>query len=573
MIGGAAAIVALLIGISLFAFGREYLLSPAIADTSQLIPRDAAVFVEIRSPAKLLELWRDSRAGRRLAELPPYQNLRATPQLAFFNNISYLLELKTGLNAADIVSGVDRPVGVALMPDDSFLLVARTDLKSRVGIRLLENLKGKTIQLPNENSFGTQTKPAPASEGETAGDESVVNREDSPPVLLERRTELGNLEITQIDSGDRNIYMVLLGDIFFLSDSLEVLEASLSLAGSPDAKSLANLEGMPKARAALVHEDSHALFFATNRSGTWAPLTAMLGGDQGLIAVLKTEGAAPAAFDLFAAGSLRFGKPANVVDQKNQAPAFQKVIPADAIINVYSTRDSTVSLLEYFDDLGGVPEELADRFQKFRAVGGLATPGTAEKSPGISLAFTGFERDRDALYPHVVLGLPGETSATTLNAYRTAIFGAGDAQTVTFQNIQYSRTDFLKRRYAPTIVELVASDARHSGTGLLATRPADITAAISASQGTRPAVSDQPAFVALQDRSDDPIHVSVNLNELRLAVRQFFEYGAARSDEYSDKTITRDVMPLLDAFQDYGSIHVAAGSSGPVYGKIVIAAN
>ncbi|MCR9143527.1 MAG: hypothetical protein NXI24_14860 [bacterium] len=580
LVGSAAVGLILLIGVSAYALGREYLLDEAIEDTAQMVSREAIFFAEVRNPARTLKDWEASAAASRLAKLPAYQNLRAAPQLQAYNDLSYLLELKTGLAPTDIIDSLDRPLGFAWFPEQAFVLIARTDLKSRMGIRLLEALKGKTIELPNEADFDRVKDAAPASE-ETAdqeGETEIINQEEAAPVLLERPTELSNLKLTRIEYGSRSVFMLLLGDVFFLSDSLERLEESLLLAGNADAKSLGTLAGMPAARERLKKQDAGLLVYGAALAESWGVAAATIGGDRGLIAVLrKSEDAARAPgdvalrFDLFPAGAARFASArAGNESKKDRAfPArdFARLAPRDSLAQFITSRDTPASLLEYFEDVSGPSGAFANRFEDFASAAKLKLTLPEQERDGFSLIWRGFAADGRSLYPHGLVALP-DAKATSLLEYGAAVFGQPNQnEALQFQNISYTRTGRKGRHYEVSAAALSVAGQKP---GVLATRTPDLTATISASLGTRPANSDQSSYKTLGEHADDPIQIIVNLNEARLALRALFQFGATRNPDYSIKTINRDVMPLVDAFRDYGVLHLTAGSNQAVYGTLVV---
>jgi hypothetical protein len=576
-LAAAGALGALLIGLSLYALGKTYLLDPAIQDTTQLIPRNAVLFAEVRDPAALLALWHESTPGRLLAHEPAYQNLRGTPEWQRFDQLIYLLELKTGLQLGNLVAGQDRPVAVALMPDGSLLAVARTDLKSRLGIALLRSLKGKTIELPNEQAFESPPS-GNAADADSAATEAVVNQSESPPTLIERRSELGNLSITRIDLGSRSLFLVMLGDVLFLSDRLDTLEDSLTLAGSPRARSLATLHGMPAARAALAGGgDGRALFYLAPRGGSWAPFVAFLGGANGLIAVLRARSDAPASVDLFEAGpsrlqGLRDAARQNAPDARATQPRavvpWRNFLPRDSVAQLYSTLDTPADLLKYFDDLGDVPEKFSSRAREFTKAANIQLTSEQGSVRGLCFVFHGFQRDRLSLYPHFSLSYGDDEDH--LLGLGAALFGDARRATANFQHVAYTHMLRADRVYEPAIASVRSATAPDAAAvSFLATHDEYLKRIIGAAGGARPGLGDAPTFRELGQFANAPLHVIVNLNEARLALRQFLVMGADRSDSYTEKTIDRDVMPLLDAFRAYGWLHLATGVTGERNGRIV----
>ncbi len=570
VIGGGVAGLALIIGVSAYALGKTYLLNPEIDQISQMIPRQAIFFVEVRNPARLLEMWSESGPAQRLANSPAYANLKSTPEVQNLTSLVYFLELKTGSYFGDFISVLDRPAGFAYMQDGTFLAVTRTNVQSRLGIAVaqaFETGEGRTIELPNQEQF----EKAPPKD--TASEEPyVVKQEDSLPALIERRERLGNLQISEIDLGERSIYFALLDDVLFASDSIETLESSLSLAGDPESYSLATLAGMPAARSSLAADDGHALIYFGSSGGFWAPAAATLGGDAGLALVLKTNGADTAQFDSFDAGESRLAR-FRKDDGRQELPArthWEHLLPREAVLSFYSAADSPAELLEYLENISGPPESIANNAQKMLRAGGLSTD-ELKGDPGTALIFHGFTWNAHNLTPQLSFGFRGD--ADQLGRLTTAVFRPGDAaRSITFQNTAYTIYPRSGKNYEPAFAAVQSAKAS-GGAAFLSTRDDVLKTIIGSAAGIRPDLSDLKSYTELGEFAGAPMHVVVDLNEARLALRAFFKLGALRSDAYSEKTLDRDIQPFLDAFAGYGILHLAHGLPGRIHGRLVITRN
>lgn len=555
---------------SIYALTASYKLHPEIRNLAQLTPENATWFLAAESPAALRALWMESSAAHATRSSAAWNNLAQTPEMVRLSALLYFLELKSGTTLGWGFELLNRPVAAARLDNGSLLFLARLNLTSQIGVKLLNAFKGKTIALPNESAFDkppAQPQPAPSNSEEESPSEYVVKPEDSVPALVEKRETLRNLEISHIDLGESGLYLTLLDDVLFASDSLESLEDALELAGSPAGASVAALPGMQAALQATANQESRALAMVTPGAGPPGALALLVGGDQGVAAVFEFGGDAPPAADLYAIGKSRFPVATDGAAGPTAGPDWANLLPADAAIAIYSRHDTLAQLLESGKDAGGAPRDMAlaaeDLLQKARL--DLA----AWNQAGLALVFHGFKLHQERLYPEASLG--ANVPAAELERFRLALFGAGQIQSAIFQGGTYSKLLRREKFYQPAVARIRSVKSARAEASFLSATPAGLESLLAAAAGARPDLSDAPARQLLAAHADAPVQVVLHLPSARRAVRDLLLREGARSGRFTETTVDRDVMALFDALGAYASLHIASGRTAAPAGRMTFA--
>lgn len=566
VLAGAGALLAAT-AFSVYALTASYKLHPEIRNLAQLTPETATWFLAAESPTALRTLWLESSAARTARSSAAWNNLAQTPEMVRLSALLYFLELKSGTALGWGFELLDRPVAAARLDDGSLLFLARLNLSSRIGVKLLNAFKGKTITLPNESAFDKPPAEKPPAENNSEEDpaaaEYVVKPEDSLPALVEKRETLRNLEISHIDLGGAGLFMTLLDDVLLASDSLESLEDALQLAGQPQGASVAALPGMQAALKAAADQESRALALITPRAGPPGALALLVGGDRGVAAVFEFGADSPPAADLYAIGKNRFAAESG----PSRGPNWSALLPADAPIAFYSRRDTLPELLALARDAGGAPRDMA-----------LAAEDVLKKSrlnldawnqAGLALVFHGFTLRTDRLYPEASLG--ANVGAAELERFRTALFGAGQIESAAFQGAAYTRLLRREKFYQPAVARVRTTKTAPTEASFLSATPAGLESLLAAAAGARPDLSDRPAREPLGAHADAPVQVVVHLPAAQRAVRDLLLREGARSGRFTELTVDRDVMALFDVISPYTALHIASGSAGAQVGRLTFA--
>lgn len=551
---------------SVYALTAAYKLHPEIRNLAQLTPDNAAWFLSAESPAALRTLWTESAAARTARSSEAWNNLARTPEMIRLSALLYFLELKSGTTLGWGFELLDRPVAAARLENGSLLFLARLNLSSQIGVRVLNAFKGKTITLPNESAFdkppaAPQTENNP--EGDPAAAQYVVKPEDSLPALVEKRETLRNLEISHIDLGGSGLYMTLLDDVLFASDSLDSLEDALELAGKPEGASVAALPGMQAALQASANQESRALAFITPRAGPPGALALFVGGSRGVAAVFEFAGEGPPSADLYAIGQNRFA----AASAPAPGPNWPALLPADAPIAIYSRRDTLPALLALGKAAGGEPREMAQAADNLLKKARLNLD--LWDQAGLALVFHGFTLRQDRLYPEASLG--ANVSAAELERFRTALFGAGQIESAAFQGATYSRLLRRERFYQPAVARVRTVKTDPAEASFLSVTPGGLESVLAAAAGARPDLSDASAIEPLGDHAEAPLQVAVHLPAARRALRDLLLREGARSGRFTELTVDRDVMALFDVLGPYTSLHIASGKAAAPAGRLTLA--
>ncbi len=552
-------------GLSAFVFfGSDYRLKGDLPYLASVIPvENTSFYIEIKNPARLFKIWRQSETGARVTATPAWNALR-DGRLSGLQTLLYLLELKAGFAFDDPFDFLKESVGVAFAGEHT-LLVARTDLSSRAGIALVQALKGKTINLPGEtlvdekgNRKEEKKSKPPANEEENT-DAQIVP--ESLPVLVERREKLRNLELTVLQSGTKKYYLVLLDEYLFIADDLELLRDALELATGSGSDSLGVAEGMSGARESFAREDGRVLLFV-NAGGDsfFAPLAALVGGEQGIAAVMRADEDRTATFDTFSVGKARPG-PVDPGAVWKDAGVF---FPADAALTILIRDRSPAELLATLEKGEGNAAITGKQLTALLKAGGLAPEGL--KQPGAGVALLGLGWTQKRLLPRLVAGLRAEEKL--IAGLRHAVFRKSTEEPVAFQEMKYmlaNAGDYFRS------ARVSYGTGEPTAPGFLATDEESLRAVLNARAGNRPDLNDLGTLEQLGEFRDAPVQIVLDVNAARSALREFYLLGAERSDEYTEKTIERDIDPLFAPLAAYRTVHMAHGLNGPVHGRVIIA--
>ncbi|HNX60381.1 MAG TPA: hypothetical protein PKK43_14865, partial [Spirochaetota bacterium] len=465
----------------------------------------------------------DSQAWEKLSNTPEFQKLA---------NVIYFIQLKAGtlISYRDLPSFFGGSVGLAKMGDNSMLVVAKTNLKSRAGLALVKAFKGESVPLSE-----TKKKKEPGKEEKERKLEGVT-ADSYTDIFNEEQMPFGNLTITRINVSDGYIYMVLLDDYLFISDSDNTLGEALHLAAKPDSGNLLTLKGMKEALTAFEN-GGDVLVYANTESSTFAPILTNFVHGKGIACVLSGNATKTISGDIYAIEAVTETKTAQ------KGTEWEKIIPQDQAIAVYST---TVGLGDAEKNIGNLPDswkDLKEGTSSFFSAASIDTSGYFSPGKGCALILHGLDLFNKRLYPQFAVGYDSKKKD---GAVMRAIFKGRKETTQNFSGVKYS-TLALDGFYKPA--------AYHGTADIVSSSRLNLEKYISASKGNREVLSDDPSYAALGEYAKAPNHIVISIPRAIEALRNFYIYGGIRSGGYTAKTVDRDIIPLADPVKGYETIH------------------
>lgn len=562
-----------------FIFRKHYKIHSSVQSGFYTIPSDAEFYFEIKNTNAIKDKLILSETFKNIEASEAWTRFISSLAGKKLGELLYLVELKSNaiLDWKDFLELFGESIGYASFTDGSFSVVAKTNLKSRFGITILESFKAGKIPLkkikeekkeePKEDKQDTPNNPQPQNNEEVNSDdpqsnpeetkENVISDENYETNFLEEGIKTGNLIISQVEAGSGSVYFVLIGEYLFLSDSLETLTKSLEAATNPSKKSLLSNKEMDLVFKEYYNEKILALAYIGLSNTNFTPFLKPLAENANSISLLfKMENDLVTA-DIFTTERKAF-------PEKNSYPIekIQSAIPNDVLMAVYS---NSLGLKEYISSAMNPGEawlELSMMAPVFLKNGNLPYEEYfPANSPSVILLHKPvFVEEEKFLYPDFTIGYVSSKSDDVL---LKSIFKAGKPTKashldVNFKTFKRTGTFYSPSLYSMDKMEWISSSVENA------------RSCISAKSGNKPTISDLNSSKISSPWKTAPHHIVVNWQRLREDILSFLIYGGIKSGKYTEKTVTNDIKPLLDTFDWIESIHFALGNKERIYGKMIL---
>ncbi|EQA45381.1 hypothetical protein LEP1GSC050_3148 [Leptospira broomii serovar Hurstbridge str. 5399] len=556
-IPSAIGVCLLILGTYLTIKGRHSIDS-SINDPAFLISKDADLILEIFRPETFIEEIARTSLGKQLSEDGTFQKILTLPELRKVSSVLYLLEAKTGVltEPSRLAALFDGPLAVALFPKSNWLLVGKASLKSKLGVSLLTAFKGETIvssEKPAKEEVKTnEIQGEESSYGYAGGGQVTHSADDFVDQFAAGSETFGNIEAFRYEFGKEKVYAVILGDFIILTNSDDVLDESLSLAGSAKNSSIVNARGFLALREESGKADNKILLYLGPNS-LFAPLTRPFFEDCGAGLLLGWKEGQNLAGTLYRIG----GNQSVSKDRKITNLRLGKILPKDANFVIYSDELKSSDLWSSLLSLDGEWEDFSQAWGLFAKKADIQASAFFGESPGVAISFNGFENHEGMIYPRFGIGLPGTIKDDRL---LRAFFKVGTLSKSNFQEIPLESYSIKNGGfYNPTTAKLgnwtfFASDRRSA------------EEVISSSKGNRPNQTDLLSVTETEELKEYPHHLTINVPAILTDLRTFYVYGSKDASEYSIKTVDKDIQPFLDKFSVFDRVILSFGH-GPEEGS------
>jgi hypothetical protein len=532
-----------------FSLRNSYSLNPAVTHSIYTIPQNVTTYVEILDPKECYSVFEKSSFGKEIIHSKAWEKLSGTPDFQKLSNLLYFIELKADavITYKDLPSFFGGSVGIAWTEDNEMLIVAKTNLKSRLGLALVSAFKGKTIplaQIGDKDDKSAKNKGARKLEG--------VTSESYEDLFQEQAVQFANLTVTRITNGTGYLYLVMLDDYLFVSDSDRMLKEALYIAAKPESSSLRNAKGMRDAVTALERGGQILIYLDATRSSA-APLLANMVAGKGAAVVLYGDEKNALSGDIYVIDR---------TEEKRSAPgpvAWDKIIPQEQAIAVYSNTLSISDVVDNFSSLGKDWKNLHEGMSSFLNAAEIDKSSFFGGKKGGALVFHGLDLFNKNLYPQFSIGYDSvKKDASILRA----IFKNEKEIKLNFQGVSYTALSNTGAFYIPAMY--------YGNAGIVSSSRLNLEKYISTSKGNRPQLGDDRSYAVLGEYAKAPHHIVLSIPRTLDALRAFYLYGAQRTGGYTSATIDRDIMPLAQPLAQYETLHIALGLNKAKTGKIVL---
>jgi hypothetical protein len=531
-----------LIGVIFFAMGKSYSVSREVTHSVYTIPEKAVFYAEVLDPAQMYSLLEKSAFGKSLIDSKAWQKLSSTPEFLKLSNLLYFVELKAGeiVSYKDLHTFFGGSAGFAKMEDGSFLVVAKSNVKSKLGLALVSAFKGQPVKMKVKKTDAPESRKL---EGVTEGSYTEL--------FDEQKVSFANLEVTRINVQDGYLYLVMAGDYIFISDSDNTLKESLYTASNPSASSIRMKKGMKEALTSFESRGQIFIYTDTKKSSLSPLLVQCVPGD-GVAAVIYAQQKKNISGDVFAIG---YDVPAKATLKKGVS--WERLLPSDGAFSFYSSTLGVNDVVENLNDAGESWKGNTDDFFKEAHLDRSAYFGSRK---GVALVLHGMELFNKKLYPQFSVGYSAEKKDSSL--YK-AFFKISGETPQRFQDVSYvSMRQTAGRFYIPSYY--------YDKAGIISSNKLNLEKYISASKGNRPVVGDDASYALLGDYAHAPHHIVINIPRVIESLRSFYLYGGEKSGAYTKITVDRDILPLTDPMKGFETLHIAVGAEKTLTGKIVL---
>ncbi|EQA34685.1 hypothetical protein LEP1GSC047_1650 [Leptospira inadai serovar Lyme str. 10] len=563
-IPSAIGICLMILGIYMTIKGRHSIDS-SINDPAFLISKDADLILEIFRPETFIEEIARTSLGKRLSEDGTFQKILTLPELRKISSVLYLLEAKTGAltEPSRLAALFDGPLAVAFFSKSNWLLVGKASLKSKLGVSLLTAFKGEKIvsseKPPAKEEIKTnEIQEEESSYGYAGGSQVTHSADDFVDQFPAGSEAFGNIEAFRYEFGKEKVYVAILGDFIMLTNSEDVLDESLSLAGSVKNSSIVNAKGFLSLRGELGNTENKVLLYLGPNS-LLAPLTRPFFEDSGAGLLLGWKDGQNLTGTVYRIGGNQSASKA----RKTASLSLGKILPKDANFVIYSDELKSSDLWSSLVSLDGEWKDFGKAWELLAKKADIQAAEFFGDSPGFAISFNGFESHKGMIYPRFGIALPGTTKDDRL---LRAFFKVGTLAKSNFQEIPLESYSIKNGGfYNPTTVKLenwtfLASDRR------------SVEEVISSSKGNRPNQADLLSVAEAEELKEYPHHLIINVPAILTDLRSFYVYGSEDASEYSIKTIDRDIQPFLDKFSGFDRLifSFGRGSEEGSWGKMKV---
>ncbi len=547
-----AGVVVLLFIVVLIITIKSYSISDKVKISADAVPANIKYYIEIKNPADFLENLKKRPYGRAVLESDAWKKVAAAEQVKRFSSLLYLIEMRGGvlLKQDEVASFFDGSAGYGIMPDGSFLAVARTGIKSKLGLALVTSLKGEKIEAKQEPAKGPKEKKKSGD-----GDGNRVTADSFKSQYEEERLEIGNVNIYALKISGNTTYMTMLGNYLFVSDSLDTLKLSLETATKAQ-NSITSLNG--GSGLSDSYDDEDILVYAGKENGIFSAFSPVFIKGKAIAGIIRLKDSI--SMDIYNLGFGVKDKEGNSGESADKDKAFinfDSMIPKDCTVSMFVYDKTFADIAELIPE-SGIPGDIKNEYEDLFRGSGLST--ISYKSKGSAFVLRKLALKHGKLIPEFMFAFGSSNGDTVARSLFKTVKGTGRS----YQNKRFSLYSVSAEEsfYSPAVLN-------ENGASFVFSTSQNARDVISCLNRNNPVVSDSNSYSLLESFSA-PCRIVVNIPALLEDIKSFYYYGADKSGDYSRKTIDADVIPLFYFLNDYSELNIAFGNDGFINGRAVI---
>lgn len=522
---------------------QTYGLHPSINESLAVIPEDVRLFLQVKDAQGLAKTFKNSKLGKRISTDKSWQGALRAPELKSLHSFLYLLNVKADLDfdLESIASLFGSSAGFAILQDGSWLFVAKTNLKSKLGVALLSAFKSEkvSVQLKTTQPADTKDKTANPQYAQLYKEEKLQLQDD--------------IEVSRLKVHHGYINFILMGDFLFVGSKLDAMKPVLERATDPTVGTIASLKGMSEVKKRFRAEGAKLMLYLNSRTSFAAPVIQATSQGDAIALVFDTPAGALVSAEVFI-----IGESGQLSEQKtDSAKALLENIPGKSAVS-FVAEVPLSSLVSRFSALESPWNNFREQASEYLT---RLEIQSVSDSKGFAVSFTGLFLRGKKILPQFSLSYD---SANKEERLLENIFSHKKSTTARFQGIQFKA---YKKSGAQSYTP---SSVFQKGIHHIASSQATLHKIISASEGNRPAVADLKTMKKLAGAKEAPFHLVLNVQSIIESLLSFYSYGAAHSHEHTMKTVDRDIKPLLKTFSSFEAVHLAWGLKTQPSGRLVI---
>lgn len=522
-------------------FAAPYTVSPKIVSGSNMISDDALWCVEIFNPKKAYAAFESSEFGKTILSSGEWRKQLESSQAGGKLAALYFVQLKgdSWFTLSNLSSCFDGSMCLAALPE-GYIAAGKLNVKSTFGLNIISSLKGTKTKLRADS----ETDASSSVKNNNAADNNFKN------LFSEEEEKLSSLSVTKIVYGSGTVYMVIVDGWLFVSDSIDAMKKTLSLASNNKNNSLYNAKNY---NLSVQSAGESGILFYASKSSFAAPFISSTVSADGLAFSLNPDEAPKG--NIFAIGG---GK--NVQKETVNADLL-KTVPADQTMSLLLSEKTIKTVSSDLSSGKADSPKISSAIQSFLGDAGLDASDLSSKE-GVSVSLSGFKvsKSEKMIYPQGSLYIH---SANCGEKLLKAVFKTANRKKNNFGGAMYvSAPADSGNHYSPCYYE-------NKDWTLFTSASEETEKYISSSKGNIRTIGDAKSFSLIGSDASRPNHFLIHIPSFLNAVSDFAMYGAMKTGEYTEKTVNSDILPLFDPIKKYEYFHIAWGDDSAKAGTFI----
>lgn len=522
--------------LSYFVFRKSYKLSKDFQTGIYAVPEKAEYYFEIKNGKKFYEFYKNSVLSKKMNESEAWSNFISMSNESFFSEWVYILQIQTNqiFNLERFFELFQESISFIKLEKNQFVIIAKTNFKSSLGLALLDSFSN-TKKISNSDAKPKYSK----KEGEAlTGD---AEYEES---YFEDELKLANLIVKTFKLGTRTIFYVKIDDFLFVSNELESLEKVLDSANSK--KNKKSLEEVGILNPYQNDSSLGIMYYSLKEKNIFNSIAKIFFNNSDSIYFLFNHQNEKLGMNLFAN--------ANVNSAESKFHEISKFLPEKQILTIYSDK---IGFGEILETISSLDKPLKENIESFFQLSKVNYKDYFQKNSEFIFSFEKLEKNKDLLYPEFSFAFKTNSEPSSL---LKTIFKTGKEK----QDSLFGKKiiDFQKDKsfYSPSLTEFQNLNLISSNRNLAKLY-------LSSENGNSIPISSKLIESMKSSCKTKNTHVFIHYPGLKQNLSEFLIYGGLKSKLYTEITIKKDILPLLDSFDFINGFYFCFGDEKTKYGN------